>query len=76
MTKFQAKKNIFIVWKKTPIDNYNNFQDEIKLRIKTKKGLIEIEKEVHDFDLQPFDDKYIKIKINELIDFANRIEIL
>lgn len=61
--------NVYIVWKKEPVD-------EIKLRIKTKKGLIEIEKEVHDYDLRPFDDEYIKLKIQELIDFSKNIKIL
>ena len=66
--------NVYIVWNKKPVDN--SLEHEIKLRIKTKTGLIEIEKEAHDYDLQPFDDEYIKGKIRELVILAKNIKIL
>lgn len=42
--KLPGKDNVFIVWKKTPLnDADDNYEHEIKLRVKTSKGLIEIE---------------------------------
>ena len=42
--KFPGKENAFIVWKKTPFQNeYDIYEHEIKLRIKTPQGLIEIQ---------------------------------
>jgi hypothetical protein len=42
--KLPGKDNVFIVWKKTPLEYEDNtYEHEIKLRVKTSKGLIEIE---------------------------------
>ncbi|MEA5579628.1 hypothetical protein [Anabaena sp. UHCC 0451] len=42
--KLPGKDNVFIVWKKTPLnDADDNYEHEIKLRVKTSKSLIEIE---------------------------------
>jgi hypothetical protein len=42
--KLPGKDNVFIVWEKTPLnDADDNYEHEIKLRVKTSKGLIEIE---------------------------------
>lgn len=42
--KLPGKDNVFIVWKKTPLEyEENTYDHEIKLRIKTSNGLIEIE---------------------------------
>ncbi|MTJ30201.1 hypothetical protein [Aphanizomenon sp. UHCC 0183] len=42
--KLPGKDNVFIVWKKIPLnDADDNYEHEIKLRVKTSKSLIEIE---------------------------------
>jgi hypothetical protein len=73
--KLPGKDNVFIVWKKTPLnDQEDNYEHEIKLRIKTPKGLIEIESRS---DVQftgkmaEFDD-FLQI----LLDVVKDIEVL
>ena len=74
--KLPGKDNFFIVWKTTPL-NYidDNYEHEIKLRIKTSKGLIEIERTSADVKftgkLSEFDDF-----LQMLLDVVRDVEVL
>ncbi|OBQ34031.1 MAG: hypothetical protein AN487_19075 [Anabaena sp. CRKS33] len=74
--KLPGKDNVFIVWKTTSL-NYtdDNYEHEIKLRIKTSKGLIEIERTSADVKfigkLSEFDD-FLQL----LLDVVRDVEVL
>ncbi|AHJ27026.1 hypothetical protein PN465_22850 [Nodularia spumigena CS-584] len=73
--KFPGKDNVFIVWKTTPLDyEYDTYEHEIKLRLKTPKGLIEIESlsDVRFIGKLSESDDFLQI----LLDVVRDIEII
>lgn len=69
--KVPGKENVFIVWKKMPIDATSNTH-EIKLRIKSKTGVIEIESILG----EPIYDDSAKYVLEELLNIGRSIQIL
>ena len=73
--KLLGKDNVFIVWKKTPLnDADDNYEHKIKLRVKTPNGLIEIETQSDvqfTGKLSEFDDF-----LQMLLDVVRDIEVL
>jgi len=73
--KVPDKENIFIIWKKTPIDNtYKYYRHEVKLRIKTNKGIVEIERIFG----EPVEDGSINVEevLKVLLEIGKNIQIL